>query len=1149
MISQIYGGGGNAGATLRNDFIELFNASATSVSVDGWSVQYASAAGSTWQVTALSGSVPPGQYYLVQEARGNGGTVDLPAPNAVGTVPMSATTGKVALASSATALSGACPTGGSIVDFVGYGTGSGGASCFEGTAATPTLSNTTAALRLGNGTQDTDNNSSDFMTGTPNPRNSGGTGSNPSATASATPTSVTAGGTALLTVAVTPGTAPTSTGIIVTGDLSSIGGPSTQSFFDDATNGDATAGDNTFSFTATVISSTVAGTKTLPVLISDAQGRTGNTTISLTVTAPPLELAIHDIQGTGTVSPFAQRLVSTTGIVTGATRNGFFIQAPADAVDADINTPEGIFVFTSSVPPATAAVGNLVQVTGTVAEFVPSTDPNSPPSTEISGSPSVVLLSTNNSLPGAITLTAANTDAAGPIDQLQKYKAMRVHVDTLNVIAPTAGNVGEANATATSNGTFFGVLPGIARPFREPGIQLPDPLPAGAPANVPRFDANPERVRVVTGVLTGSTRLDVTTGATVTDLTGPLDFADRTYTILNEPGLGKATGNISAIPVPAPLASELTIASFNMERFFDTTDDPNISDVALTVTAFANRLNKASLAIRNVLQMPDVIGVEEMENLATLQALADKVNADAAAANQPQPNYHAYLIEGNDVGGIDVGFLVKDRVTVIDVQQVGKDTTFVQPDGTTALLNDRPALVLKATAARTGSDVSLPVTIVVNHLRSLLSVDDPVDGPRVRAKREAQAEFVANLLQQHQAAGENVVSLCDCNAFEFNDGFVDVMGTIYGTPTTPDQVVNAGPDLVAPDFTDLVTALPHDQQYSFVFQGSAQTLDHVVVNGPMISRLTRFAYARNNADFPEIYRSDPDRPERTSDHDMPVAYFNLPEPSAPVLHLPANLMVEAIGPNGSNVTFSASATDAVDGTDPVTCSPASGSLFVLGTTTVGCSATNQRGSTATGTFTVAVVDTTAPVVTVKGVIHGATYFLGLVPKATCSSTDTVSGISRAAMVTVTGGNANGAGQFTATCSGAIDRAGNEAPPVTATYRVEYVFVGFLPPLRLIGLPGGEFNAGTTVPIQWQLWSLSLRSFTNLDAVRSLKIAANTSCVIGGEGPEFGPAGSLRIVDRSTYQFNWRTAGLSRGCYSIVLSLDDGTTKKSVVRLR
>src|SRR5262249_34929599 len=159
--------------------------------------------------------------------------------------------------------------------------------------------------------------------------------------------------------------------------------------------------------------------------------------------------------------------------------------------------------------------------------------------------------------------------------------------------------------------------------------------------------------------------------------------------------------------------------------------------------------------------------------------------------------------------------------------------------------------------------------------------------------RQAQAEFVANLHQQHQASGENVIQICDCNAFEFNDGYVDVVGTLIGKPAPSDRVVNASPDLVDPDFTDLVTTLPHDQQYSYVETGSAQVLDHVLVSSSLLSRLTRFAIARNDADFPEVFRNDPNRSERISDHDMPVAYFSLPEATPPVLHLPADMTVEA----------------------------------------------------------------------------------------------------------------------------------------------------------------------------------------------------------------------------------------------------------------
>ncbi|MET1023944.1 MAG: lamin tail domain-containing protein, partial [Pseudoxanthomonas sp.] len=97
VISQVYGGGGNTGAPYTNDFIELTNLGTSPVDVTGWSVQYASSAGSSWSVTALSGSIAPGKYYLVQEAAGANMPAPLPAPDATGTIAMSATAGKVAL--------------------------------------------------------------------------------------------------------------------------------------------------------------------------------------------------------------------------------------------------------------------------------------------------------------------------------------------------------------------------------------------------------------------------------------------------------------------------------------------------------------------------------------------------------------------------------------------------------------------------------------------------------------------------------------------------------------------------------------------------------------------------------------------------------------------------------------------------------------------------------------------------------------------------------------------------------------------------------------------------------------------------------------------------------------------------------------------
>jgi len=102
VISQVYGGGGNAGSVYKNDFVELYNSGDTAVSLTGWSVQYGSSGGTSWQVTSLTGTIQPGKYYLVQEALGAGGTTNLPTPDASGTIAMSATAGKVTVSSSTT---------------------------------------------------------------------------------------------------------------------------------------------------------------------------------------------------------------------------------------------------------------------------------------------------------------------------------------------------------------------------------------------------------------------------------------------------------------------------------------------------------------------------------------------------------------------------------------------------------------------------------------------------------------------------------------------------------------------------------------------------------------------------------------------------------------------------------------------------------------------------------------------------------------------------------------------------------------------------------------------------------------------------------------------------------------------------------------
>ncbi len=170
VISQIYTGGGEAGATFTNDFVELFNRGGTNIDLTGWSVQFASADGITWQGTNLAGvTLLPGQHYLLQLASAGANGASLPTPDSASGIALSPTGGKVVLAFSTTLmpLGPPCPAGTDVVDFVGYGN----ATCSEAANPAPAPANTSAALRSGNGCTDTGNNGADFAIGTPNPRN------------------------------------------------------------------------------------------------------------------------------------------------------------------------------------------------------------------------------------------------------------------------------------------------------------------------------------------------------------------------------------------------------------------------------------------------------------------------------------------------------------------------------------------------------------------------------------------------------------------------------------------------------------------------------------------------------------------------------------------------------------------------------------------------------------------------------------------------------------------------------------------------------------------------------------------------------------------------------------------------------------------
>jgi hypothetical protein len=852
VISQIYGGGGNSGATFTHDFIELFNQGTTPVNLTGWSVQYQSAAGTgTWQVTPLSGTIAPGGYYLVQEDSNANVGSPLPVPDAIGTIAMSNSSGKVALSGSTTAFTGSCAL--CAVDMVGYGAA---ASCFEGGGPTGNTSNTTAALRKRGGCFDSDNNNTDFSVSTPAPRN----------------------------------------------------------------------------------------------------------TASATNSCTPISLNIHDIQGSGATTPYSGQFVSTSGIVTALKSNGFFLQNLAVNYDLDPTTSEGIFVFTSSAP--TVSPGDAVGILGTPGEFFNLTQIES----TLPGD--VVVSTTGNALPAPTVLTTTILNPAGTPDQLEPLESMRVHADSLVSVAPT-NNFGET----------FTVLDGVARPLREPGIEFGLPIPPDPTTNapdccIPIWDLNPERIMIDSDGLAGASPISVTSNVTFSNVTGPLDFTFDDYKIDPETPPSHS-GGMSAVPVPTPAAGEFTVAGYNIENFNNN----------------ATQRAKAALAIRDVLHLPDVIGTIEIFELSGLQALAAEIEAISGV------HYEARLFENDGTSGDadqDVGFLIKtSRVQIDSVTQIEKPgcdgtaatcNTFIDPNtNAPALLNDRPPLVLRATVDAATLNPR-PVIIVVNHTRSFIDIELVTgEGPRVRAKRKAQAEFLADLLQELQTdnPGIPVMSVGDYNAYQFNDGYTDPISVIKGTPTADDQmVVDASPPVVNPNFVNLSDSLPADQKYSFIFEGTPQLIDHQIINTVAASYLQRYHIARNNTDFPEVpgslFANDATRPERNSDHDMPVAYYKFPNAAttttvsdASAIYSPANQTVALT----ANVTTAAGTVN--EGT--VTFTVTNGANTVVGSPVVG----SVVGGVATANYTLP-GGTTPQTLTITGDFSGGTFTAASSDTATLS---------------------------------------------------------------------------------------------------------------------------------------------------------------------
>jgi len=870
VISQVYGGGGNAGALLQNDFVELFNRGTTTVSLTGMSIQYASATGTgnfgSNPVTTLTGSLAPGQYYLVQLASGGAAGAVLPPPDVIGTVNMAAAAGKVVLVNGTSALACNGSAGqpcsaadlAQIVDLVGWGT----ANFFE-TAVAPATSVTSSIFRLGGGATDTDNNSADFATGTPAPRNSASSVDVPPTVSSTVPATG-AGGVALaanlsVTFSEPVTLAPTAfelwCGKTGPHTLSVSAGPTTFTL-DPATDFMPSE-----SCTLTIHAANVVDQDGVP----NAMATDAVVTFSTIDACGDPATFIHEIQGSGPVSLLNGSARTIEGIVTGAYQgagqfSGYFVQEEDADGDNDPATSEGIFVF-SSTP---VSAGDKVRLRGTVTEFVNSGFPPSTTLTELTSVTGVLKCSSGNPSPAVSTIELP----VASLDTWESVEGMLVSIpETLTVSETfTLGRFGEL--LLSSGGRLAQptnvVAPGAAANARQ-ALNDRNQILLDDGNNQQNIDPT----LYPGGGLSAANTLRV--GDRLNALTGVLEQRFGVYRVQPVGAIAFEKANPRPME-PAAVGGTIRVASFNVLNYFNGDGAGGgfpTSRGATTAGEFARQRAKTIAAVKAI--NADIVGLMELENDAPPNSAIEDLVAGLNAATDP--GTYAFIdtgIVGTDA--IRVGLLYKPS-SVTPFNSYAILDSSVNPLFVDTL--NRPSLAQTFTQNTSGKRL----TVVVNHLKSKGSdcndVSDPDTGDgqgNCNLTRTNAAKALVQWLATDPtgAADPDVLLIGDMNSYAKED------------PIT--QMTGAG-------FVDMIAEQLGAGAYSYVFDGQSGYLDHGLVSGVLAPRVTGVAEWHINADEPvaldynvefktanqlnTFYAPDA---FRSSDHDPVVLGINLIQP-------------------------------------------------------------------------------------------------------------------------------------------------------------------------------------------------------------------------------------------------------------------------------
>lgn len=299
-----------------------------------------------------------------------------------------------------------------------------------------------------------------------------------------------------------------------------------------------------------------------------------------------------------------------------------------------------------------------------------------------------------------------------------------------------------------------------------------------------------------------------------------------------------------ALAAPAAAAESLGILTQNLNRLFDDVDDGN-QELVIPGDRFERRVRTAAKRIAEHFGLPQIVALQEVENRRVLRRIASEIEARHGA------RYRPVLLPGQDVSGINLGFLVRRGVRIREARQLFRNAS-LEPGGNP--LFSRPPLLLEACYR---GDC---LTLVNLHLRSMRGIDDPEDGARVRHKRLAQAEMLAAWIdrEQREKPRASLLVLGDFNALTPSDAQVDVAGIIRGNPDNARTRLR-GRDLIDPDLVDLTALIPAERRYSFIFRRQKQLLDYMLVNRAFAAEVESIGFSR-------IYY-------RLSDHAGLIAWF------------------------------------------------------------------------------------------------------------------------------------------------------------------------------------------------------------------------------------------------------------------------------------